>query len=115
MYLTQCYVQRSYVNLGSETTLAVHYLTSPELDFRYLRAAAPTPHPATNDVQVLEGQASLMPRPTQPPAGQQQTLLGLMSQCQFVDNYGLYNILLIQHYQCHCFASCQLGSCGAGL
>ena len=69
---TQCYVQRSYVNLGSETTLAVHYLTSPELDFRYLRAAAPTPHPATNDVQVLKGPASLTPRPTQPPVGQQQ-------------------------------------------
>ena len=66
MYLTQCYVQRSYVNLGSETTLAVHYLTSPERDFRYLRAAAPTQHPATNDVQVLEGMASLLPVSNKP-------------------------------------------------
>ena len=83
--------QTSY-NLGSETTPVIHYLMSFDLDFRYSRAM-PIQHPATDDVQVLKGLLNLLPVSNTPRFDAQ--VLQVLHKC-------LFNILLIQHYQCHC-------------
>ena len=69
-------------------------------------AAEPTQHFATNDVQVLEGLASLIPGlfnlllVSKEPRLNTQVLEA--PQRQFADVIGFHNILLIQHYQYHC-------------